>query len=69
MALFKYFKIDKRVKEDKSLGNSDAVLPSSSGSLTQTIPASRIDAIDDDVKPVVGPNHYGQRGNDDERHV
>ena len=54
MALFKYFKVDKRVKEDNSLGNSDAVLPSSSGSLTQTIPASRIDAINDDVvKPVV----------------
>ena len=53
MALFKYFKVDKRVKEDNSLGNSDVVLPSSSGSLTQTIPASRIDAINDDVKPVV----------------
>ena len=53
MALFKYFKVDKRVKEDNSLGNSDAVLPSSSGSLTQTIPSSRIDAINDDVKPVV----------------
>ena len=37
MTLFKYFKVDKRVKEDNSLGNSDAVLPSSSGSLTQTI--------------------------------
>ena len=53
MALFKYFKVHKRVKEDNSLGNSDAVLPSSSGSLTQTIPASRIEAINDDVKPVV----------------
>ena len=53
MALFKYFKVDKRVKEDNSLGNSDAVLPSSSGSFTQTIPASRINAINDDVKPVV----------------
>ena len=53
MALFKYFKVDKRVKEGNNLGNSDAVLPNSSGSLTQTIPASRIDAINDDVKPVV----------------
>ena len=32
MALFKYFKADKHVKEDNSLSNSDAVLPSSSGS-------------------------------------
>ena len=32
--LFKYFKVDKYMKEDNSLGNSDAVLPSSSGSLT-----------------------------------
>ena len=69
MALFKYFKVDKRVKEDNSLGNSDAVLPSSSGSLTQTIPASRTDAINDDVKPVPGRNHYGQRDSDDVRHV
>ena len=53
MALFKYFKVDKRVKKDNSSGNSDAVLPSSSGSLTQTIPASQTDAINDDVKPVV----------------
>ena len=53
MALFKYFKVDKRVKEDNSLGNSDAIFPSSSGSLTQTILASRIDAINDDVKPAV----------------
>ena len=53
MALFKYFKVDKHVKEDNSLGNSEAVLPSSSGSSTQTIPASRIDTINDGVKPVV----------------
>ena len=53
MALIKYFKVGKCVKEDNSLGNSDAVLQSSSGSLTQTIPASQIDAINDNVKPVV----------------
>ena len=51
--LFKYFKVDKLVKQDISLGNSDAVLPSSSRSLTQTILSSRIDAINDDIKPVV----------------
>ena len=48
MALFKYFKVDKCVKQD-----SDAVLPNSSGPLVQTIPPSRIDAINDDLKPVV----------------
>ena len=53
MALFKYFKFDKHVKEDNSLGNSDAVLPSSSRSLIQTIPSSRVDAINDDIKLVV----------------
>ena len=43
------------MKEDTSLGNSDAVLPiaSSSGSLTQTILSSQSDAINDDIKPVV----------------
>ena len=43
------------MKEDTSLGNSDAVLPiaSSSGSLTQTILSSQTDAINDDIKPVV----------------
>ena len=49
MALFKYFKVDKRVKED----NSDVVLPSSSGSLAETIPSSRIDTVNSTVKPVV----------------
>ena len=39
IALSKYFKVDKHVKEDNSLGNSDVVLPSSSGSLTQTLPS------------------------------
>ena len=28
-------------------------MPSSSGSLTQTIPSSQIDAINDNIKPVV----------------
>ena len=37
MALFKYFKVDKRVKED----NSDVVLSSSSESLAKTIPSSQ----------------------------
>ena len=43
------------MKEDTSLGNSDAVLPiaSSSGYLTQTILSSQSDAINDDIKPVV----------------
>ena len=40
------------MKQDISFGNSDAVLPSSSRSLTQTIPSSQIDA-NDDIKPVV----------------
>ena len=48
MVLFKYFKVDKRVKED-----SNAVLPNSSGPLTQTIPPSRIDATNDDIKPMI----------------
>ena len=47
MAMLKYVK---RVKEDN---NGDAVLPSSSGPLATTVPSSRIDAIDDAVKPVV----------------
>ena len=45
MALFKYFKV---VKKD-----GDAVLPNSRGPLAQKIPPSRIDAINDNVKPVV----------------
>ena len=53
MALFKYFKVDKRVQGDDSLKNSDAVLPNSGESLAQTIPSSQIDAINDDIKPVV----------------
>ena len=40
MALFKYFKVDKCVKEDNSLGNSNAVLPSLGGSLTQAMLSS-----------------------------
>ena len=39
IALSKYFKVDKRMKEDNSLGNSDAILPSSSGSLIQILPS------------------------------
>ena len=69
MALFKYFKVDIRVKEDNSLGNSDAALPSSSGSLTQTIPVSRIDAINYDVKPVVETIMDKGTVSDDARHV
>ena len=53
MALFKYFKVDKCVKEDNSISNSNAVLPSSSGSLTQAMLFSRIDAINDNIKAVV----------------
>ena len=45
MALFKYFKVDKCVKED-----SDAILPNSSGPLAQTIPPSQIDAINNNLK-------------------
>ena len=48
MSLLNYFKVDKCVKAD-----SDAVLPNSSGPLAQNIPPSQIDAINDDVKPVV----------------
>ena len=44
IAWFKYFKVDKCMKEDNSLGNNDAVLSSSSVSLT---PSTRIDAIND----------------------
>ena len=40
------------MKQGISCSNSDAVLPSSSRSLTQTILSSRIDA-NDDIKPVV----------------
>ena len=69
MALFKYFKVYKRVKEDNSLGNSDAVLTSSSGCSTQTIPASRIDAINDDVKPVVETIMDNGTLSDNARHV
>ena len=47
MALFKYFKVDKCVKED------NVVLLNPSGPLARTIPPSRIDAINDDIKPVV----------------
>ena len=39
IVLSKYFKVDKRMKQDNSLGNGDAVLPSSSGSLTQMLPS------------------------------
>ena len=53
MALFKYFKVDKCMKEDNSLSNSNTVLPSSSVSLTQAMPSSQFDAINDDIKPVV----------------
>ena len=53
MAPFKYFKVDKCVKEDNSISNSNAVLPSSSGSLTQAMLFSRIDAINDNIKAVV----------------
>ena len=35
------------------VGNSDAVLPSSSWSLTQITLSSRINAMNDDIKPVV----------------
>ena len=41
-------KVNKCVKAD-----SDAISPNSSGVLVQNIPLSRIDAINDDVKPVV----------------
>ena len=43
------------MKEDNSLGNSDAVLPiaSSSRYLTEIILSSQTDAINDDIKPVV----------------
>jgi len=51
MALFKYFKVDKCVKED------NAVLPNPSGPLARTIPPSQIDAINDDIKPVVDRQH------------
>ena len=40
MELFIHFKVDKCVKEDNSLSNSNAVLPSSSRSLTQTMLSS-----------------------------
>lgn len=53
MALLKYFKINKRVQEDDSLNNSDAVWPNPSGPLAQSIPSPQIDAINDDIKPVV----------------
>ena len=33
------------MKEDNSLGNSDAVLPSPSRFLTQTIPSAQIDLL------------------------
>ena len=56
MALFMYFKVDKHMKEDKSLGNSNALLPSSSGSLTQAMPPSRIKAINNIIKPMVESN-------------
>ena len=52
MALFMYFKVDKHMKEDNNLGDSNAVLPSSSGSLTQAMPSSWIDAINDIIKPM-----------------
>ena len=55
MALFKYFKVDERVKED----NSDVVLPSSSGSLAETIPSSRTDAVNS--SQASGGSHHGQR--------
>ena len=47
MVMLKYVK---RVKEDN---NGDAVLPSSSRPLATTVALSRIDAINDAVKPVV----------------
>ena len=50
MVLFKYFKVHKHVKEDNSLGYSNAVLPSLNGSLTQAMPSSQIDAINDNIK-------------------
>ena len=49
------------MQKDDSLNNSDAVLPNSSRSLAQTILSSRIDAVNDDVKPVVETiMHRGQ---------
>ena len=43
------------MKEDNSLGNSDAVLPiaNSSRYLTEIILSSQTDAINDDIKSVV----------------
>ena len=41
------------MKEDNSVGNSDAVFPSSSGSLTHTILSLPIEAFKDNIKPVV----------------
>ena len=38
--LFTYFKVEKCVKEDNSLDNSNAVMQSSRNSLTQAIPSS-----------------------------
>ena len=52
MTLFKYFKVDKCMKEDNSLSNSNAVLPSSRRSLTQAMLSTRTDVIDDNIKPV-----------------
>ena len=53
--LLKYFKVDKHVKEDKSLGNGDTILPSSTEQIfdtNHTIPHELI--LNDDIKPVVG---------------
>ena len=70
VVLFKYYKVDIHVKEDNSLGNSEAVLPiaSSSGSLTQKILSSQTDVIKDDINKASGRNHYGQ-WDIDTRHV
>ena len=53
ITVFKYFNVDKHLKEDSSLGSRHAALPISSESLTRTILSSQINAINDDTKPVL----------------